>query len=124
MCQPRRRWLALLLTLFFTVLACGQASPIPGEQTANTASPSMLPGEGDQLAPEAAQGGAPILIGTEYITIELPFRVSPLADMLEPLGLTAAKPLPENFAWGKMQSSPEEENFNPPGQGKNEPMCT
>jgi len=109
MCQPRRRWLALLLTLFFTVLACGQASPIPGEQTANTASPSMLPGEGDQLAPEAAQGGAPILIGTEYITIELPFRVSPLADMLEPLGLTAAKPLPENFAWGKMQSSPEEE---------------
>ena len=91
-----------LFVLFAAALACGQATPVgPPTQPSNEA---PLP-----TAPTNGQTGAPILIGSEYVVIEIPFRVTALADMLAPIGLTAAKPLPENFTWGKMQPSPEAE---------------
>lgn len=101
----RNRFVFLLTTLFVTALACGQAGLSQSQQTDTVPSTSTQPGQESQTTPEENLAGAPILIGTEYIIIELPLRVSPLAGMLEPLGLTAAKPLPENFSWGKMQAS-------------------
>ena len=108
----RNRFVFLLLTLFVTALACGQAASTPGSTQPQTASPNSAttqPELANQTGPGDTQTGAPILIGTEYIIIDLPRRVPLLADMLEPLALTAAKPLPENFAWGKMQGSPDAE---------------
>jgi len=96
--------LILPVSLFIAALACGQA--VPTQE--NAQSPATIqPTPADSAGSEPAPAGNPILIGTEYIIIEAPWRVAQLADLLEPLGLTAAKPLPENFAWGKMQSSPE-----------------
>ena len=103
--------LILLISLLIAALACGQAASTQGSAQSPTtiaaATGSAQPAPADSAGSEPALAGNPILIGTEYIIIEAPWRVSPLADLLEPLGLTAAKPLPENFAWGKMQSSPE-----------------
>lgn len=53
------------------------------------------------------QSRSPILIGTEYIPIENANRVRRLAELLAPLGLEMAKPLPETIAWGNMQTSPD-----------------
>lgn len=86
-------------------LACGQAGMAVSPAATSSieivpiAIPSAITGEDEAITP--------ILIGTEYVVIEIPSRVRPLANMLAPLGLTAAKPLPENFAWGQMQPSPE-----------------
>ncbi len=97
----------LSIFLIFIGLACGQATlaASPGPLNMLDAGPTAIPNV-DSLEPESAVV-EPILIGTEYVIIEIPFRVRPLATMLAPLGLSAAKPLPENFAWGQMQSSPE-----------------
>ncbi|HKY78566.1 MAG TPA: hypothetical protein VI688_06010 [Anaerolineales bacterium] len=99
---PRDRLLFSFLTLFVTALACGQAIPA---QSGGQPPTSTSPRAEDQTPIEASVAGAPILIGTEYIIIEVPSRVAPLAGMLEPLGLTTAKPLPANFDWGAMQAS-------------------
>ena len=103
--------LILLISLLIAALACGQAASTQGSAQSPTtiaaATGSAQPAPADSAGSEPALAGNPILIGTEYIIIEAPWRVAQLADLLEPLGLTAAKPLPENFAWGKMQSSPE-----------------
>lgn len=81
-------------------LACGQATQVVPATQSSYVLPTPSPSADTQVA-------APILIGTEYIGIENLARVSRLARALEPVGLTAAKPLPDNFNWGNMQSSPE-----------------
>lgn len=97
----------LVVFLFLVGLACGQATlaASPGAASATqlvlTLTPEVVSANTDLAVAN------PILIGTEYVIIEIPFRVRPLANMLAPLGLTAAKPLPENFSWGQMQSSPD-----------------
>lgn len=83
----------LAAALFAISLACG-SSPAPATPTASPTAQSPQPG----LAPPL-----PILIGTEYIVIENAARVRKLAGMLAPIGLAAAKPLPENFQWNNMQ---------------------
>jgi hypothetical protein len=88
------RTLAALLAAALVALACGPGASQPDSGAQPT------------LAPATAEGG-PILIGTEYITIENPARVGTMAEALAPLGLTMAKPLPENLTWGKMQPGPE-----------------
>lgn len=89
------------LLLAVLLLGCGQVRPtIPPATIPGVASPAPL-------ATPAAQTAAPIILGTEYVTIENENRVSTLAQVLAPIGLTAAKPLPENFSWGEMQRSPE-----------------
>lgn len=88
-------------------LACSQATLATSPEASNALEfiPTATPNAGTAGSGSAVT--APILIGTEYVIIEIPFRVRPLANMLAPLGLSAAKPLPENFAWGQMQSSPD-----------------
>jgi len=44
-----------------------------------------------------------MLIGTEYVLIDNAARADSLAEMLAPVGLAVAKPLPEQIAWDKMQ---------------------
>ncbi|MCL5428222.1 MAG: hypothetical protein M1347_00255 [Chloroflexi bacterium] len=96
----------LPVLLILIGLACGQATMVsPVASGAPQLVPTAIPNTAAD-EPEAADT-VPILIGTEYVIIETPLRVKPLANMLAPLGLTAVKPLPENFSWGKMQSSPE-----------------
>ena len=98
------------LSSLFVILgiACGQAT-LAASATPSTPTSQISPtGIPQSTSPESDQGLVDsIRIGTEYLVIEISFRVHPLANMLAPLGLTAAKPLPENFAWGKMQSSPD-----------------
>jgi hypothetical protein len=53
------------------------------------------------------RSASPILIGTEYILTDNPTRLGVLAELLAPIGLSMAKPLPEPFSWGKMQTSPD-----------------
>jgi hypothetical protein len=105
--QTRSGFLAKSSVLFVILgLACGQgtisASQVPPVQSASIASTATS--EVTSTEPDSSR---PIQVGTEYVTIEIPLRVGALADLLAPLGLTAAKPLPENFAWGQMQSSPD-----------------
>lgn len=90
--KPRLRF---LLPAIAVLLACGRA--IPTTVPAPTSAPVL---------PPDAQAVTPILIGTEYVIIEQENRVATLAETLAPIGLTAAKPLPENFSWGEMQPSP------------------
>lgn len=87
-------------------IACGQAT-LAVSPSSTAPSQTSLTGTPQVAAKSDAGDVEPIRIGTEYIVIEIPFRVRPLAIMLAPLELTAAKPLPENFSWGKMQSSPD-----------------
>lgn len=89
--KPRLRF---LLPAIAVLLACGRA--IPTTVPAPTSAPVL---------PPDAQAVTPILIGTEYVIIEQENRVATLAETLAPIGLTAAKPLPENFSWGEMQPS-------------------
>lgn len=95
-----RRLLISILTLALAGLACGQATATVAP-TDLSLTPSAPP------SPPAAQTPPSLLIGTEYVAIENQGRVSTLAEMLAPIGLQAAKPLPENFNWGNMQPSPE-----------------
>ncbi len=89
-------WIASLVML----LACGQAATITGSAVPPIASSAPTP-------ISKLQTRSPILIGTEYILIENTGRISTLAEMLAPIGLQMAKPLPETIAWGKMQKSPD-----------------
>jgi len=79
-------------------LACGQAPAVPLAETATaaplTTAPSPSPGS-----------SAPILIGTEYVLLDNPGRLSSVAELLAPIGLHMAKPLPEHITWGRMQPS-------------------
>jgi hypothetical protein len=105
--MPRSsRLSALMLGLFIAALACGQAT-VPSEPPPSVTATAIPTPNASIATSPSSDADTPILIGTEYVIIEIPRRVTPLADMLAPLGLTAAKPLPENFAWGKMQSSPD-----------------
>lgn len=70
-------------------------------------SPTTLP-----LMPSANPNR--ILIGTEYILLDRPNRIQPLAELLSPLNLTTAKPLAEHTQWDKMQPSADAPiNFAP-----------
>lgn len=105
--MPRSsRLSALMFGLFIAALACGQATVPSGDTLSGTATALPTPNASVATSP-SSDADTPILIGTEYVIIEIPRRVAPLADMLAPLGLTAAKPLPENFTWGRMQRSPD-----------------
>lgn len=105
--HPRVSLSRLLVVLLFSGLACGQTIGATPSAMASLSPVSQTPTRSvDSAVPNAANHES-ILIGTEYVIIEIPFRIRPLANMLAPLGLTAAKPLPENFSWGNMQSSPE-----------------
>lgn len=95
--KSRRFFLYLSLAI---TLACGQVTPAVVPMDTRSASPTPQ-SQADTLST--------IFIGTEYITIENAGRVSFLAQTLAPVGFTSAKPLPENFAWGKMQPSPDAE---------------
>ncbi len=89
-------------------LACGQATLGASQDVVTSSTQLISTAITGTVRPNDLSGvETPIRIGTEYVIIEIPFRVKQLASMLAPLGLTAAKPLPENFAWGKMQSSPD-----------------
>ena len=93
----RRTWGNALLALFLAGWACAQA-PDPLNPTPLPATPAIgLP---------AAETGR-IAIGTEYILIDQARRMGTLAEMLGPLGITAAKPLGEHIEWGAMQSGPQ-----------------
>ncbi|TAK14138.1 MAG: hypothetical protein EPO32_03040, partial [Anaerolineae bacterium] len=98
MSNPGLALRSIVFVLLIAALACGQATP------AITPIPSPVGQEPAQGPPSASTR---ILIGTEYILIENPGRVRTLAGMLAPIGLTLAKPLPENFHWGNMQPSPD-----------------
>jgi len=98
--KPR---LHFLLAAIAVLLACGQG--IPTAAPAPTA--TLLTGNSTIVSTTqpSPRGHGPIIIGTEYIVIENAARVATLADMLAPLALPSAKPLPENFSWGEMQPS-------------------
>lgn len=91
--------LSVLAAIVVTV-ACGQVTPVAVPTDTKSASPTPQ---------SQADARSTIFIGTEYITIENAGRVSFLAQTLAPVGFTSAKPLPENFAWGRMQPSPDAE---------------
>jgi len=97
----------LVLFIFLIGMACGQTTLATSPATAITSEPTLtaLPSSNSGILETPVAD--PIHIGTEYVIIEIPIRVRPLANMLAPLGLSAAKPLPENFSWGQMQSSPD-----------------
>ncbi len=97
----KRPILVVLAILLLAAPACG--GPV-ATVTLPTETRTTVP-----IPPPGPQVRGPILIGTEYIVIEREARVATLADMLAPLGLPAAKPLPENFSWGNMQPSREAE---------------
>ena len=114
----------VLIALIAAALACSQApttaapsaTPAPtsaaiaaGPSAANTAVSTSAtitaePTSGTTVIPLS---GSPILIGTEYILTDNPSRTGALAELLAPIGLPMAKPLPEPFSWGKMQTSPD-----------------
>ncbi|MBI2845067.1 MAG: hypothetical protein HYX86_00830, partial [Chloroflexi bacterium] len=87
----------LVLVLLFMAVACRPATPTV---TPGSSPPSPTPKA--DVVPSAS-----ILIGTEYILIDNPARTMNLAEMLAPIGLAVAKPLPEHIEWGKMQPSPD-----------------
>src|SRR3990172_6404946 len=89
----------LLGALIVAATACGRPSPTP---TLALASPS--PAIGPTAHPTASVAGdRRMLIGTEYVLIDNAARADSLAEMLAPVGLAVAKPLPEQIAWDKMQ---------------------
>jgi len=117
---PARVWMALIAA----ALACSQA-PSTAAPSATPALPSATdsagpsatnaavstsatvtaePTTGPTLMPRSA---SPILIGTEYVLTDNPSRIGALAELLAPIGLPMAKPLPAPFSWGKMQTSPD-----------------
>ena len=117
---PARVWMALIAA----ALACSQA-PTTAAPSATPALPSATdsagpsatnaavstsatvtaePTTGPTLMPRSA---SPILIGTEYVLTDNPSRIGALAELLAPIGLPMAKPLPEPFSWGKMPTSPD-----------------
>ena len=85
----------LILSLLIAALACGQATTgLPPNLASAEITLAASPTSATPLANDSPSN-PPILIGTEYVTIDIPWRVALLADLLTPLGLTAAKPLPE-----------------------------
>ena len=86
---PRDRLLFSFLTLFVTALACGQAIPA---QSGGQPPTSTSPRAEDQTPIEASVAGAPILIGTEYIIIEVPSRVAPWPACWNRLALPPPNP--------------------------------
>jgi len=117
---PARVWMALIAA----ALACSRAptTVTPSSTAASTSATDTAgssatnaaistsatitaePTSGPTLTPRPA---SPILIGTEYILTDNPARIGALAELLAPIGLPMAKPLPEPFSWGKMQASPD-----------------
>jgi len=87
-------------------LACSQATAttVPTGPTEPTIPLNASPASATTPDP---QSRSPILIGTEYILIDNASRIATLAELLAPIGLQMAKPLPENFAWGNMQTAPD-----------------
>ncbi len=94
----------ILLVLLAAALACGQGAPAAG---ATPTLGALTSGSSTSVTAPRGNAQAPILVGTEYIIIDNPRRVQLLVNMLAPIGLTAAKPLPENFDWQQMQPSPD-----------------
>ena len=112
-----REFPALALSvLIAAALACSQAAttaappataaPASATNTGVSTSATITaePASDPTLMPRSVP---PILIGTEYILLDNPSRIGALAELLAPVGLQMAKPLPEPFAWGKMQTSPD-----------------
>lgn len=93
----KRPILVVLAILLLAALACGGSA---ATATLPTETRTTVP-----IPPPGPQVHGPIIIGTEYIVIESSTRVATVADMLAPLALPAAKPLPENLSWGEMQPS-------------------
>lgn len=87
----------VLVLLLLAVVAC---RPTTATVTPGSSPPAQTP------RPDTVSG-TPILIGTEYILIENPARTKALAELLAPIGLSVAKPLPEHIEWGKMQPTPD-----------------
>lgn len=87
----------ILLLALLGALACGGPTPTA---TLPPATRATFP-----VTRSSPRVHGPIIIGTEYIVIENAARVATVADMLAPLALPSAKPLPENFSWGEMQPS-------------------
>ncbi len=102
--ETSNRLKQILLVLLAAALACGQGAPAAGATPTFDASTS---GSSPNVTVPSGNAQAPILVGTEYVLIENPRRVQPLATMLAPIGLAAAKPLPENFSWQQMQPTPD-----------------
>jgi hypothetical protein len=98
--RPISRAALIVGSLALLALACREANQAALPTADSLSSPSSPLPTPDQI-------NGPILIGSEYIVIQNPRRVEALADALAPIGLAAAKPLPDNFNWGNMQPSPD-----------------